>query len=58
MSVFREERLLIEIEIPVVYYFDRIVLRVRTGNETVIRREIINQAKITVLDGPTNYVTN
>jgi hypothetical protein len=49
--------LLIEIETPVIAYYDRILLTVKAGNESVVRREIINQVKITV-PRSNNYIKN
>ena len=47
-GVYKDERLLIELETPIISLRHQIMVRVVHGNETVFEEGIVNQAKITV----------
>lgn len=56
-SVYKDERLLVEVETPIISLMHKIVMTTYSNNATLIRKEIINQAKFTV-PRPTNIITN
>lgn len=56
-SVYKDERLLVEVETPIISLMHKIVMTTYSNNATVIQQEIINQAKFTV-PRPTNIITN
>lgn len=47
-NLFSDEQLLVEVETPIISLAHRVVMRVTANNSTVLTKDIVNVAKVTV----------